>query len=71
MLDNDIRDHEFFTAGSIRETREQVNENTRRLDAMEQRLTALEPQTEPESEPEQEPEPDPDDEPDQWDGDEQ
>lgn len=42
MLDNDIRDHELFTAGSIRETREQVNENTRRLDALEQRLAALE-----------------------------
>lgn len=42
MLDNDIRDHELFTAGSIRETREQVNENTRRLEAMVQRLAALE-----------------------------
>jgi len=51
MLDNDIRGHELFTAGSIRETREQVNENTRRLDAMEQRLAALEPQPEPEPEP--------------------
>lgn len=44
MLDNDIRDHELFTAGSIRETKEQVNENTRRLDAMEQRLAPLEPE---------------------------
>lgn len=50
MLDNDIRDHELFTAGSIRETREQVNENTRRIEAMEQRLAALEPQPEPEDE---------------------
>ena len=48
MLDNDIRDHELFTAGSIRETREQVNENTRRLDALEQRLAALEREPEPE-----------------------
>jgi len=46
MLDNDIRDHELFTAGSIRQTREQVNENTRRLEAMEQRLAALEPDDE-------------------------
>lgn len=50
MLDNDIRDHELFTAGSIRETREQVNENTRRLEAMEQRLAALERDAESEGE---------------------
>lgn len=71
MLNNDVSDPSLFTVGSIRETREQVNENTKRLAALEQRLAALEPQTEPESEPGQEPEPDPDDEPDQWDGDEQ
>lgn len=71
MLNNDIRDHELLTVDSLRETRAQVNENTKRLEALEQRLAALEPQTEPESEPGQEPEPDPDDEPDQWDGDEQ
>lgn len=42
MLNNDVSDPSLFTVESIRETREQVNENTRRLDALEQRLAALE-----------------------------
>lgn len=48
MLDNDVSDPSLFTVDSIRETREQVNENTRRLDALEQRLAALEREPEPE-----------------------
>lgn len=51
MLDNDVSDYTLHTVASIRETREQVNENTRRLEAIEQRLAALEPQPEPAPEP--------------------
>lgn len=48
MLDNDVSDYTLHTVASIRETREQVNENTKRLAALEQRLATLEPQPEPE-----------------------
>lgn len=51
MLNNDVRDWELFTVDSIRETRAQVNENTKRLEAMEQRLAALECGEEPGPEP--------------------
>ncbi len=52
MLDNDVSDYTLHTVASIRETREQVNKNTRRLESIEQRLAALEPQLELEPEPE-------------------
>lgn len=48
MLDNDVSDYTLHTVASLRETRAQVNENTKRLAALEQRLAALEPQPEPE-----------------------
>lgn len=48
MLDNNVPDWALFTVISIRETRKQVNENTKRLDALEQRIVTLEPQPEPE-----------------------
>ena len=48
ILDNDVSDYTLHTVASIRETRAQVNENTRRLTSLEQRLVMLEPQPEPE-----------------------
>lgn len=48
ILDNDVSDYTLYTVASLRETRKQINENTKRLAALEQRLAALEPQPEPE-----------------------